>query len=109
MTTSVFWGIFSIGFVFGYLLYYSVRHTPGFTIDMLSTAIGAVGSAVVIGLLGNVEGWLGPYGLGLAAGFLFYLVLSIILIATGWFEKFSNVGILSKALLGKSADTTGDK
>jgi hypothetical protein len=34
------------------------------------------------------------------AGFISYLVLSIILIATGLFEKLDTVGILSKTLLG---------
>ncbi len=109
MVTTVFWGIFAIGFVFGYLLYYSVRHTPGFTPDLLVTAIGAVGGATVVGLLGDVEGWLGPYGLGLGAGFLFYLILSAILIATGLFEKFSGVNILSKSLLGQPMDVEKDK
>lgn len=100
MTDSVFWGIWSIGFVFGYLLYYAVRHTKEFSIEILSTAIGAVGGAAVIGLLGNQENWIGPYGLGLLAGFMFYLALSILLIATGLFNKFAGVGMLSRALLG---------
>jgi hypothetical protein len=100
MTGSVFWGIWGIGFVFGYLLYYAVRHTKEFSIEMLSTAIGAVGGAAVIGLLGNQQNWIGPYGLGLLAGFLFYLALSIILIATGLFNKFAGAGMLSKTLLG---------
>ena len=30
------------GLVFGYLLYYAVRHTKEFSIEMLSVAIGAV-------------------------------------------------------------------
>ena len=100
MGTSIFWGIFSIGFVFGYLLYYAVRHTREFNIDLLSVAIGAVGGATVIGLLSHTEGWIGPYGLGLLAGFFFYLVLCLIFIATGWFAKLSNIGILSRTLLG---------
>lgn len=100
MNSTVFWGIFAIGFVFGYLLYYAVRHTKEFSIDMLSVAIGAVGGATVIGFLGNFENWIGPYGLGLLAGFFFYFILSIIFIATGIFDKFANVGILSKTLLG---------
>lgn len=100
MTGLVFWGIFGIGFVFGYLLYYAVRHTKEFSIEMLSVAIGAVSSATVIGLMGNYQDWIAPYGLGLLAGFIFYLVLSIILLATGLFERLANVGILSKALLG---------
>ena len=100
MTGSVFWGIWGIGFVFGYLLYYAVRHTKEFSIEMLSTAIGAVGGATVIGFLGNQQNWIGPYGLGLFAGFMFYFVLSLVLSASGLFDKFANVGILSKALLG---------
>ncbi len=100
MSSSVFWGIFAIGFVFGYLLYYAVRHTREFSIDMLSIAIGAVGGATVIGLLGNHRDWIGPYGIGLLSGFMFYFILTIIFIATGLFEKFSNVGVLSKTLLG---------
>jgi len=104
MTTTVFWGIFAIGFVFGYLLYYSVRHTPNFNPDLLVTAIGAVGGATIIALLGNQEGWIGPYGLGLGAGFLFYLLLCIVLITTGLFEKFSNVNLLSRMLLGRPTE-----
>jgi hypothetical protein len=100
MPASTFWGIFFIGFVFGYLLYYAVRHTREFSIDLLSVAIGAVGGAIVIGLLGRVEGWLGPYGIGLGSGFLFYLILSLFFIGTGWFEKVSNVKILSHTILG---------
>ncbi len=37
-----------IGFVFGYLLYYAVKHTDKFDITLLSTAIGAIGSQAVI-------------------------------------------------------------
>lgn len=100
MERTIFWGIFSIGFVFGYLLYYAVRHTKEFNIELLSVAIGAVGGATVIGLLGEYEGWISPYGLGLAAGFFFYLVLSIILIATGLADRFPGVRVLSQTLLG---------
>jgi len=104
MTNSVFWGIWGIGFVFGYLLYYAVRHTKEFGIEMLSTAVGAVGGATVIGLFGNQQDWIGPYGLGVFAGFMFYFVLSLIFIATGWFNKFASVGVLSKAILGAPRD-----
>jgi len=99
-SSSTFWGIFFIGFVFGYLLYYSVRHTKEFSIDLLSVAIGAVGGSIVIGLLGKVEGWLAPYGIGLGAGFLFYLILSLIFLATGWFSKVDSVKLMSQTILG---------
>lgn len=102
MNSATFWGIFSTGFVFGYLLYYSVRHTKDFNIDVLSSAIGAVGGATVIGLLSKVDGWVGPYGLGLAAGFLFYLILALVLLSRGKFEKVAKekVMLVSQTLLG---------
>ena len=104
MSGTVFWGIWGIGFVFGYLLYYAVRHTDAFSIDMLSTAVGAVGGATVIGLVGNYQDWIAPYGLGLLAGFIFYFVLSLIFIATGLFGKSANVALLSKTLIGAPRD-----
>ncbi len=100
MSATMFWGIFAIGFVFGYLLYYAVRHTDKFSIDLLSVAIGAIGSATVIGWLGGQDGWIGPYGLGVGAGFIGYLLLSLIFIATGLFEKLDQWKILSRTLLG---------
>lgn len=45
------WGIGGIGFVFGYFLYYAVRHTEKFDVTLLSAAIGAVGSEAVIAWL----------------------------------------------------------
>jgi len=87
MSTSTFLGILFIGFVFGYLLHYSMKHTDKFSIELLSSAIGAVGGGTVIGLVGKVEGWLGPYGIGLGVGFLVYLILLIIFIAAGWSDK----------------------
>jgi len=96
MAISPSTGIFWVGFVFGYLLYYAVKHTEKFSIELLSSAIGAVGGATVIGLLGTTPGWIGPYGAGLAAGFLFYLVLTLILSA-GAAKKAL---FISQALLG---------
>jgi hypothetical protein len=102
MTTTTFLGIFFVGFVFGYLLYYAVRHTKEFNIDLLATALGAVGGGVVIGLLGKTDGWIGPYGIGLGAGFVFYLVLSLSLILSGRFRMAADnkLLLLSKGLLG---------
>jgi hypothetical protein len=79
MNTMTFLGIFSMGAVFGFLLFYAVKHTPGFGIDSLASAFGAVGGGVVVGLFGKTEGWIGPYGLGLLAGFLFYFFMALIL------------------------------
>ncbi len=110
MSHTIFWGIFFMGFVFGYLLYYAVRHTKEFNIDLLSSAIGAVGGGVVVAVLGKTDGWIGPYGVDLGAGFLSYLVLSLVLIFAGKFEQVSGsgvmiakrpgVGLLSRTLLG---------
>ena len=102
MSAVTFAGIFGTGFVFGYLLYYAVRHTKEFNIDLLSSAIGAVGGATVIGLLSKVDGWIGPYGLGLAAGFFFYLALSLLLIFKGKFEKVAKdkVMLVSETVVG---------
>jgi hypothetical protein len=99
MDVLTFWGIFAIGFVFGYLLYYAIRHTNNFNLDLLSSAVGAVGGAGVIGWLGKTEGWVGPYGLGIAAGFLFYLLLVLLLIFAG---NFSKVGDNKVLLVGKT-------
>jgi hypothetical protein len=98
---SVFWGIFFMGFVFGYLLYYSVRHTKEFNIELLSSAIGAVGGGAVISLFEKTAGWLGPYGIGIGCGFLFYLVLSLVLILTGQTQVVTGSGpvLLSKRIL----------
>lgn len=102
MNTTTFVGIFAMGFVFGYLLYYAVRHTKEFNIDLLSSAIGAVGGGVVIALFGKIDGWIGPYGIGLLCGFLVYLILSLVLIFSGKFAAAAGnkVMILSQTLLG---------
>ena len=102
MDITAFLGIFSIGFVFGYLLYYAVRHTKEFNIDLLAAAFGAVGGGTVVALFGKTEAWIGPYGLGLGVGFLFYLVLSLILIFNEKFQIVADnkVMLLSKTLLG---------
>lgn len=102
MNIISFCGIFALGFVFGYLLYYSVRHTKEFTIDLLGSAIGSIGGGVVVGLLGKTEGWIGPYGLGIGAGFIFYLILSLILISSGKFKQVADnkVMLLSQTLVG---------
>ena len=102
MTSTTFAGILSIGFVFGYLLYHAVRHTKEFNIDLLSSAIGALDGATVIGLLGKTDGWIGPYRFGLGLRFLFYLILALILMNHGRFAEVAGnkVMLLGKTLLG---------
>jgi uncharacterized membrane protein len=102
MSIITFCGIFSLGFVFGYLLYYAVRHTKEFNMDLLASAIGTIGGGVVVGLFGKTEAWIGPYGLGVGSGFIFYLVLSLFLIFSGKFHNVADnkVMLLSKTILG---------
>ena len=95
MNSGTFWGILSMGFVFGYLLYYAVRHTTQFNIDLLSSAFGAIGGGVVIALFGKTDGWIAPYGIGIGAGFVFYLLLSLILIFAGKFKEVDEAKVLS--------------
>jgi hypothetical protein len=102
VASQTFLGIFALGFVFGYLLYYAVRHTKDFNIDLFSSAIGTIGGGVVVGTLGQTLGWIGPYGLGIGTGFLFYLILSLFLISIGKFDQVDNnkVMLVSKTLIG---------
>ena len=102
MSSMTFSGIVAFGFVFGYLLYYSVRHTKEFSIDSLSSALGAVGGAAVLSFLEKNDGWIGPYGLGLGSGFLFYLILALVLVFSGKFPAVADdkVRILSQTLVG---------
>lgn len=104
------WGVFFIGFVFGYLLYYSVRHTKEFSIDLLASAFGAIGGAAVVEFFSETKGWIGPYGLGIGAGFLLYLILSLILILSGKFQQASEnkVMLLSQTLLGSPREEKKD-
>ena len=100
--SKIFAGIFCIGFVFGYLLYYAVRHTDKFNIELLSSAIGAIGGGALVGYFQQTSGWIGPYGIGIGAGFLFYLLLSLILILSGRPDVSGGgpVMLLRKTLLG---------
>lgn len=98
------WGTAGIGFVFGYLLYYAVRHTERFDINGLSIAIGAIGSEVVIALVDEKKGGggLGTYGIGLFAGFVFYLLLALFLIWRGKFDEVASRRLLLRAATGVS-------
>lgn len=100
MSHLTFAGVFSIGFVFGFLLYYAIRHTKEFNIELLSTAVGAVAGGVVIDFFGKIEGWVGPYGIGMGLGFFFYFFLSLGLLKDGKLESGSKRDLLSKSLIG---------
>jgi len=99
MSSAIFWGIFSFGFVFGYLLYYAATHTEKFNVDLLSSAIAAVGGGALVQYAQHEPGWIGPYGLGIGAGFVFYLILALIL-SRGPQTASGGLPLLRKTLLG---------
>ncbi len=103
MSALVGWGIGSMGFVFGYMLAYSVKHTKEFSIDSLSGATGAVGGGAVIELFGRTGDWLGPYGVGLGVGFAAYMALYLLLLLAFKVEdvKTGRALLVSRGLLGK--------
>lgn len=69
-------GTGGIGFVFGYLLFYAVRHTENFNVTLLSSALGAVGSQAILEMFFKEKtGVLGSYGTGLFSGFAFYFAI----------------------------------
>lgn len=96
-------GVVGIGFVFGYLLYYAVKRTEKFDITLLSAAIGTVGSQTLIASLDKVPGWMSLYGIGLFLGFLFYLILSLLLVIKKP-DNLTRVGFLSRTLLGTNIE-----
>ena len=63
-------------FIFGYLLFYSVRHTDNFNVTLLSSALGAVGSQAILEMFfKKTPGIIGAYGSGLFLGFVLYFFL----------------------------------
>ena len=100
-STSDF-GIGGIGFVFGYVLYYAVRQTKGFDVQLLATAFSAVLGEATLGWIFKNLDPVAAYGTGLALGFLFYLGLACILVLAGGANPSPTALFLSKTLLGSS-------
>lgn len=80
---ATFWGIFGFGLIIGWLTYYAVRRTTNFGIKTIGTVVGVLGGAAVTRFLSDAHDWIGPYGIGLAVGFISYLVVALVLILTG--------------------------
>jgi len=94
MEDLVFWGIFSFGFVIGYLLYYVARRTATINAEFLTTVISAIGGATVLAFIGDNVDFIGPYGIGLLAGFATYFFLTLVFWKLNTFDKASEIGIL---------------
>lgn len=97
-------GIGGIGFVFGYVLYYAVRQTKGFDVQLLATAFSAVFGEATLGWIFKTLSAVAAYGAGLALGFLFYLSLACILVLAGGPNAPPTTLFLSKTLLGSPDD-----
>lgn len=96
-TTGAFW----FGIVIGYVTYRTLHHKPDSGITDIAAVIGAVGGAAVVKLFPSDNGQFDIYALGLAIGFFFYLLLSLVLGAVVGPET-------AKRFLGQGAvDTPG--
>lgn len=71
-------GAFAFGVVIGWVTYRTLRRTKQSGLSDLATVIGAVGGATITGLFPKESNVFGLYGVGLAVGFFFYLVVSLI-------------------------------
>lgn len=89
------WGIFCIGLVFGWLLYYAVRHTENFSVATLSPTLGVVGSAATIGWIQHgATAWIGPYGVGVGIGFFGYFLITVCLVFLGKLDAVDQAKLL---------------
>lgn len=81
MGTVSLWGAFAFGLVIGWVTYRTLRRTKQSGLGDIATVIGAIGGATVTGLFQKGTDAFGYYGIGLAAGFSFYLIVSVALAA----------------------------
>jgi hypothetical protein len=72
------WGAASFGFVIGWVTYRTVRRSPTTGLSDIATVIGAVGGAAVTTLFPSADRPFGAYGIGLAIGFILYLITAMI-------------------------------
>jgi MFS family permease len=90
----VTFGAFCFGLVVGWFTYFVNRHRQdAVSLADVSTIIGAIGGAAVLGLFPAKTALFGWYGIGLALGFFGYFIVLLILVrrlrARGWtFEWF---------------------
>jgi hypothetical protein len=75
------WGAASFGGVIGWYLYFINRYRKAdVQIGDLTTVIGAIGGAAVLGIFDRGSDTFGAYGIGLAAGFFGYFLFLIVLV-----------------------------
>ncbi|NED81154.1 hypothetical protein G3I76_13790 [Streptomyces sp. SID11233] len=77
ISTLSLWGAFSFGVVIGWIAYRTLRRSPDAPrVADLLTIIAALGGGTVIGTQFGEPDLFAMYGIGLAAGFFVYLILS---------------------------------
>jgi hypothetical protein len=74
-------GALAFGAVVGWVAYRTIRRTKTSGLSDISAVIAAVGGGAVTSLFPSGSQAFGAYGLGLAAGFFSYLVVSLIIAA----------------------------
>jgi hypothetical protein len=72
-------GAFWFGIVIGYVTYRTLQHARTSSVADIATVIAAVGGGAVVALFPADSARFDQYSFGLAAGFFFYLFLSLVL------------------------------
>lgn len=74
-----FAGPFCFGLVMGFVTHRTLRHIDQHRISDIAAVLAAVGGGGIISLFSPDSGRFDTYSVGLAAGFVIYLVLSLVL------------------------------
>lgn len=80
------WGAFAFGVVIGWILYFTNRYRPTIQLSDIGKLIAAVGGGAVLSLFPAGTEMFAAYGLGLAAGFLAYFLILVVIVLScrGW-------------------------
>lgn len=74
-------GALAFGVVTGWVTYRTLRRVKSEGLSDIATVVGIVGGAAITGLFPAGGEAFGAYGIGLAAGFFFYLIVSLFVAA----------------------------
>lgn len=77
--TIEFWGALAFGLVIGWVSYRTLRRTKSTSLSDIATVVGAVGGGAITALFPAGSNSFAAYGIGLAIGFFFYLIVSLII------------------------------